>query len=68
MHMNTGKKTILYLAAAFLLGGVLHVLLDGVDFTGCFMQIFYCILVLFWGLIAGRRIMDRRLRCNTKVL
>lgn len=61
MHTDTGRKTILYLVAAFLFGGVLHVLLDGVDFTDCFMQIFYCILVLFWGLIADRRIMDRRL-------
>ena len=62
MISRTSKRNIALFAAAFLLCGVLHVLLWGVDFTYTFSQLFMSILTLLWVLTVKKRVTDARLR------
>ena len=56
------KRNIAFFSAAFLLGGVLHVLLYGVDFAWCIMQLYYGALTIVWAITVRTRITDHRLR------
>lgn len=62
MLSRTSKRNIALFAAAFLLCGVLHVILWGVDFTYTFSQLFMSILTLLWVLTVQKRVTDARLR------
>lgn len=55
------KRNIVFFVAAFLLCGVLRVLLHGMDFAICFSQLFCCVLTLFWAISVQKRISDSRL-------
>ena len=56
------SSSIWYLCLAYLVGGVLHVLLRNVDFTDCFAQIYYSCIVLVWSVTISGRIIDSRVR------
>lgn len=55
-------KHLLYLLLAFVLGGFIHVAFHGTDFSFAATQIFYVAVVIFWGMIIRKRIIDYRLR------
>ena len=59
---KAAKRNIAFFSAAFLLGGVLHVLLYGVDFAWCIMQLYYGALTIVWAITVRTRITDHRLR------
>lgn len=46
----------------FFCGGILHVFLRDVDFTDCFSQLYYGVVVLVWGMLVRRQIIDKRVR------
>lgn len=46
----------------FLIGGVAHVALYGVDFADCICQIYYGMMVMVWALTIQKRIIDKRER------
>lgn len=48
--------------ALFLLGGVIHVVVDPWDFTSCVTQIYYSSLVLAWAVTIRYRIVNRPIR------
>ncbi len=56
------KRNITLFVAAFLLLGVLHVLLYAKDFAISFSQLFGSALTLLWGVTVCKRITDGRLR------
>ena len=58
---KTAKRNIILFAAAFLLCGVLHVVLYGCPFTVCFVQLYGGTLVVLWGTTVRKRITDNRL-------
>jgi len=62
MLSKTSKRNIALFAAAFLLCGILHVLLWRVDFTSTFSQLFMSVLTLLWALTVKKRVVDVRLR------
>lgn len=49
----------------FLAGGVLHIALREVDFTDCFSQLYYGVVVLIWGMLVTGQIIDKRVRSIT---
>ena len=53
---------IILLVPAFLLGGLLHVTLYGVDFCDGICQIYYSVLAILWGISIDRRITHKRIR------
>lgn len=56
------KRNILFFTVAFLLCGVLHVILYDVYFTRGFSSSFCAILVILWAITVQKRITDDRLR------
>ena len=55
------RRNMLAIAFAFILCGVLHVLLYKVSFFDCFVQ-FYCgTILIFWAASVKKRVTDRRL-------
>lgn len=56
------KMNIWYLAAIYLLGGILHVLLRNVDFTDCFSQLFFGCVVLLWSVNMSGKIINYKIR------
>ena len=59
---KTSKRNIILFCCAFLLCGILHIALYGVDLTDCFATIFCCILTILWAGTIQKRIVDGRLR------
>ena len=57
----SAKKNMTQIFAAFLLCGILHVLLYGVPFTDGFSQLFCGAVVLTWGISVKKRVTDQRL-------
>ena len=62
MFTKAEKRNILLFTAAFLLLGVLRVLLYAKDFSIGFSLIFNSALSIFWGIAVRKRITDKRLR------
>ncbi len=63
--MTVEKRTaahIFSLTAIFVLGGLIHRVFYGVDFTICITQLFFTQVVLLWGLSVRKRLIDRRVR------
>lgn len=62
--MNLKKEyiSLWYLAAIYLLGGILHVLLRNVDLTDCFSQVFFGCVVLLWGVSISEKIINDKVR------
>lgn len=56
------KTNIILFLAAFLLCGLLHVLLYSVDFTYCIVQLYCGVLTIFWAVSVRKRVVDDRLR------
>ncbi|MBR5947699.1 MAG: hypothetical protein IKZ82_03480 [Clostridia bacterium] len=59
---KASKRNIILFCCAFLLCGVLHIALYGVDFADCFSTVFCSILTLLWAGTIQKRIVDERLR------
>lgn len=59
---GTSKRNILLFLAAFLLCGVLHILLYRTDFAFAFSSIFCCVLTILWAIAVQKRVTDKRLR------
>lgn len=59
---GSGKKSLYWICAAFLLNGILHVLLYNVDFVSGISQTYCCVVLVIWGLSIQKRVTDRRLR------
>lgn len=59
---RTSKRNILLFVAAFLLCGVLHILLYRTDFSFAFSSIFCSVLTILWAIAVQKRVTDRRLR------
>ncbi len=55
-------KRLICFSIVFIIGGILHVFLREVDFTSCFSQLFYGIMVLVWGILVSDQIIDKRVR------
>lgn len=62
MLLKKENFSIWYLAAIYLLGGILHVLLRNVDFTDCFSQLFYGCVVLLWSVNISGKIINYKVR------
>ena len=60
---GSGKKSLCWICAAFLLNGILHVLCYQVDFVSGISQTYCCVVLVIWGLSIQKRVTDRRLRC-----
>ena len=58
--INTKYITIFF--GAFLIGGLLHVALYGIDFFDCISQMYYSALALVWAVTIQKRVSDRRIR------
>ena len=56
------KRYIALFTAAFLLCGVLHVVLYRTDFTLCFAQLYCGALTVAWASTVQRRVTNRKLR------
>ena len=59
---KNSKRNITLFAAAFLLCGILHILLYSVEFTLSFSQFFCGVLTLYWAVSVGKRVTDGKLR------
>lgn len=59
---KAAKRNIALFVAAFLVLGVLRVLLFRKDFTFSFCQIFSSVLTILWGITVCKRITNKRLR------
>lgn len=59
---NKCIKMVMLLLSFFLLGGLMHVTLYGVNFADNICQIYYGITVLLWGITVERRVTDKRVR------
>lgn len=59
---NKCIKMVLLLSSFFLLGGILHMALYGVNFADNICQIYYGVTVLLWGINVERRVTDKRVR------
>ena len=59
---KAAKRNIALFFAAFLLCGVLHILLYGVDFTFCIVQLYCGVLTILWAISVRKRVIDDRLR------
>ena len=58
--INTKYITIFF--GAFLIGGLLHVALYGIDFFDCISQMYYSAMALVWAVTIQKRVSDRRIR------
>lgn len=58
--INTKYITIFF--GAFLIGGLLHVALYGIDFFDCISQMYYSAIALVWAVTIQKRVSDRRIR------
>lgn len=69
--MTVEKRTVIHsicLAAIFVLGGLIHRVFYGVDFTICITQLFFAQAVLLWGLSIRKSLIDRRVRLLLSVM
>ena len=62
MLLKVTKRNVVLFSAAFLLCGVLHVLLYDLDFACCFSSLFCSALTVLWAVTVRKRITDFRLR------
>lgn len=56
--INTKYITIFF--GAFLIGGLLHVALYGIDFFDCISQMYYSAMALVWAVTIQKRVSDRK--------
>ncbi len=59
---RSAKRSILLFTAGFLLCGIVHLPLPGLDYTNCITQLYCSMLLLIWALSVQERVTDRRLR------
>lgn len=62
MSGKNARKTALLLILLFLLGGFLHIVLYGKDWTDSICQIYYGVLLLIWIFSIQSRIVDKKVR------
>lgn len=63
--MSVKLENIIYLILlipAFILGGLLHVVLYGVDFCDCICQIYYASLAIIWGIAIDKRVTHKQIK------
>ena len=60
--LKTGIRNMAAITAAFLLYGLLRVILYGQDFADLISQLFTGAVILVWGIFVLGRVTDRRLK------
>ena len=60
--LKTGIRNMAAITAAFLLYGLLRVILYGQDFADLISQLFTGAVILVWGIFVRGRVTDRRLK------
>ena len=63
--LKTGIRNMAAITAAFLLYGLLRVILYGQDFADLISQLFTGAVILVWGIFVLGRVTDRRRRSTT---
>lgn len=62
LYTKAAKRNTALFAAGFLLCGLLHVALYGLDFAFCIIQLFCGVLTILWAISVRKRVTDDRLR------
>ena len=61
-YKSINTRYIVIFFVAFLLGGLLHIALWGIDFFDCISQMYYSAMAIAWGVTILKRVSERRIR------
>ena len=61
-YKSINSRYITIFIVAFLIGGLLHIALWGIDFFDCISQMYYSAMAIVWGVTILKRVSDRRIR------
>ena len=61
-YKSINTKYITLFIGAFLIGGLFHVVLWGIDFFDCISQMYFSTMALVWGITIQKRVDDEQIR------
>lgn len=61
-YKSINTRYIAIFIGAFLIGGLLHIALWGIDFFDCISQMYYSAMAIVWGVTIIKRVSERRIR------
>lgn len=61
-YKSINTRYITIFIGAFLIGGLLHIALWGIDFFDCISQMYYSAMAIVWGVTIIKRVSERRIR------
>lgn len=60
-YKSINTRYIAIFIGAFLIGGLLHIALWGIDFFDCISQMYYSAMAIVWGVTIIKRVSERRI-------